>query len=265
MKKTICSCFLLLVAFAFSGCSKVIDLTDEESYLIAEYAAELLLKYDNNYEMKYTDEALATTEELTTEEITTEATTQQPADEQTTADSTTEAAFTSTETTTVEDENNDYPDMADASELAADVDAADFDLAEFVEAENVSIQYAQYMVVNSYPSHDKEGLFIEIEAPSGYKLFVARFDIENLTNEQQYLDMYSKDITYNLILNNKKSARQMLTILMDDLYTYEYEIDGSARKEAVLLFQVADSVVEDIENVKLKVTYKDKSVIVELH
>ena len=276
MKKTIYTCVIIFVIFVFSGCSKVIDLTDEENYLIAEYAAELLLKYDRNYDMKYTGEIIdsdeetteeITTEAITTEEITTEAITTEAATEQPDVDHTTED---SSQTTSKEE--SDSPDgqggnlgITDVSGVKADVEAADFDLAKFVDEENVSIQYAYYMTADSYPSHDKDGMFIEIEAPTGYKLLVVKFDIENLTNDEQSLDMYSKDITYNIILNDSKSTKQMLTILIDDLYTYEYKLDGSSREEAVLLFQVADSIVPRIQDVKLKVTYKDKSCVIQLH
>ena len=37
MKKTMYTCVIIFVIFVFSGCSKAIDLTDEENYLIAEY------------------------------------------------------------------------------------------------------------------------------------------------------------------------------------------------------------------------------------
>lgn len=271
MKKTIYTCVIIFVIFVFSGCSKVIDLTDEENYLIAEYAAELLLKYDRNYDMKYTGEIIdsaeetteeITTEEITTEEITTGATTEQPG-----IDDTTEATSqtTSTEETDSPDGQGGNLGITDVSDVKADVEAADFDLAKFVDEDNVSIRYAYYMTADSYPSHDKDGMFIEIEAPSGYKLLVVKFDIENLTNDEQYLDMYSKDITYNIILNDSKSTKQMLTILIDDLYTYEYKLEGSSREEAVLLFQVADSIVPRIQDVKLKVAYKDKSCVIQLH
>ena len=62
--------------FVTTGCGQVIDLTDEENHLIAEYAAELLLKYDRNYDTRYNpDELEDTTETMTETDATTEATT----------------------------------------------------------------------------------------------------------------------------------------------------------------------------------------------
>ena len=63
--------------FVTTGCGQVIDLTDEENHLIAEYAAELLLKYDRNYDTRYNpDELEDTTETMTETDATTEATTE---------------------------------------------------------------------------------------------------------------------------------------------------------------------------------------------
>jgi CDP-diacylglycerol--glycerol-3-phosphate 3-phosphatidyltransferase len=43
---------VILSLFAV-GCTKTIELTDQESKMVAEYAAELLLKYDRNMDSKY--------------------------------------------------------------------------------------------------------------------------------------------------------------------------------------------------------------------
>lgn len=271
MKKTLYTCCIILVIFVFSGCTKVIDLTDEENYLIAEYAAELLLKYDRNTDLKYdsstTTEELTeevTTEEITTEEITTEATTEATTETTTEVQSGTDDPDTQTTEGGTEHPGN-VGGLTDISGVQADMEAKDFDLAQFASVDNVSIKYAYYMLADRYPSHDKDGMFIEIEAPSGYKLLVVKFDIENLTNDEQYIDLYSKDVSYNIILNDNKSAKQMLTILIDDLYTYQYKIEGSMREEAVLLFQISDAVASRIQDVKLKVTYDGKSSTIQLH
>ena len=57
MKKLFLMVFICMIMVSFCGCSKVIELTDEESYAIAEYAASLLIKYDRHLDSKY-DEAL---------------------------------------------------------------------------------------------------------------------------------------------------------------------------------------------------------------
>lgn len=266
MKKSIFLGCILTIVFALSGCAKVIELTDEENYLIAEYAAELLLKYDRNMDLKYNTSAVqeASTEEPMPEASTTEVpTTEEKLTEEpgmaTPLDSTTEEQSSDSQG------NEGYVGVTDVNPVVADMDASDFDLAKYADVPNVSIQYAYYMISESYPSHDKDGVFVEIQAPSGYKLLVVKFDIENQTNEPQDIDLFSKDIEYHIIINDSKSAKPMLTILIDDLYTYQYKIDSSMREEAVLLFQISDTMASRIQDAKLKVTYENESMVIQLH
>lgn len=246
-KKILFGCMIILSLFSV-GCAKTIELTDEENYMIAEYAAELLLKYDRNSDLKYYDASYTDT-----------ATPMEP--EQTTEAVTTETVTTEEETTDVQ--TTETPGDEEVSGIEADADSS-FDIAEFVGEDKVSISYAYYMILDSYPAYDQEGVFIEIEAPAGYKLLVVKFDVENNTNEEQYIDMYSKDLEYNIILNNTKSAKQMLTILMDDLYTYQASVDASMREETVLLFQVSESMADQISDLKLRVSYQGENRVIQL-
>ncbi len=252
-KKILFGCMIFFSIFSV-GCAGTIELTDEENYMIAEYAAELLLKYDRNadlkyYDAEYTDAATPMEPEQETEEAATEAVTteEEKTDVQTTDEQTTESVV----------------NEEDVSGIEADADSS-FDIAEFVGEDRFSISYAYYMTLDSYPSYSQEGVFIEIEAPAGYKLLVVKFDVENNTNDDQYIDMYSKDVEYNIILNNNKSAKQMLTILMDDLYTYQTTLDASMRAETVLLFQISESIADQINDLKLRVSYQGESRVIQL-
>lgn len=273
MKRIKLLCSIVILSLFTFGCTKTIELTDEESKLVAEYAAELLLKYDRNNDSKYYNDEysdkdpFASTEILTTEAVTTE---QAVTEEVTTEAPTTEVAQggdggagndQQLESEGVVDSN--MSSTEDVSGIVADA-GKDYDLAAFMEQENVCIKYDYYMVLDEYPSYDKEGVFITVEAPQGYKLLVLKFKIENKTNDNQTIDLYSKDVDYRIIVDDSKSAKQMLTILMDDLYTYEGTVAASMYNEAVLLFQVSDEIALDIKDLKLKATYNDQDVIISL-
>ena len=190
--------------FVTTGCGQVIDLTDEENHLIAEYAAELLLKYDRNYDTRYNpDELEDTTETMTETDATTEATTE--------VVSTTEAATTEQDAPADGQTTQAQPvtDEAVKEDIGATVDS-DFDIAAFVGESRISVRYAYYMVVDSYPSYDQDGMYIEVQAPEGYKLLVLKFEVENKTNEEQAVDPYNKDVPLcetkvhdNLIISNQ--------------------------------------------------------------
>ncbi len=244
--------------FVTTGCGQVIDLTDEENHLIAEYAAELLLKYDRNYDTRYNpDELEDTTETMTETDATTEATTE--------VVSTTEAATTEQDAPADGQTTQAQPvtDEAVKEDIGATVDS-DFDIAAFVGESRISVRYAYYMVVDSYPSYDQDGMYIEVQAPEGYKLLVLKFEVENKTNEDQAVDLYNKDVNYNIVVDNSRTTKQMLTILADDLYTYDKTIQASSREEAVLLYTVSDSVANKWTDLKLQIKYGGTSAVLQL-
>lgn len=244
--------------FVTTGCGQVIDLTDEENHLIAEYAAELLLKYDRNYDTRYNpDELEDTTETMTETDATTEATTE--------VVSTTEAATTEQDAPADGQTTQAQPvtDEAVKEDIGATVDS-DFDIAAFVGESRISVRYAYYMVVDSYPSYDQDGMYIEAQAPEGYKLLVLKFEVENKTNEEQAVDLYNKDVNYNIVVDNSRTTKQMLTILADDLYTYDKTIQASSREEAVLLYTVSDSVANKWTDLKLQIKYGGTSAVLQL-
>lgn len=244
--------------FVTTGCGQVIDLTDEENHLIAEYAAELLLKYDRNYDTRYNpDELEDTTETMTETDAATEATTE--------VVSTTEAATTEQDAPADGQTTQAQPvtDEAVKEDIGATVDS-DFDIAAFVGESGISVRYAYYMVVDSYPSYDQDGMYIEVQAPEGYKLLVLKFEVENKTNEEQAVDLYNKDVNYNIVVDNSRTTKQMLTILADDLYTYDKTIQASSREEAVLLYTVSDSVANKWTDLKLQIKYGGTSAVLQL-
>ena len=244
--------------FVTTGCGQVIDLTDEENHLIAEYAAELLLKYDRNYDTRYNpDELEDTTETMTETDATPSPTTE--------VVSTTEAATTEQDAPADGQTTQAQPvtDEAVKEDIGATVDS-DFDIAAFVGESRISVRYAYYMVVDSYPSYDQDGMYIEVQAPEGYKLLVLKFEVENKTNEEQAVDLYNKDVNYNIVVDNSRTTKQMLTILADDLYTYDKTIQASSREEAVLLYTVSDSVANKWTDLKLQIKYGGTSAVLQL-
>jgi hypothetical protein len=188
-----------------------------------------------------------------------------------TTEATTEMVTTTEAATTEQDVPADgqttqaqpVTDEAVKEDIGATVDS-DFDIAAFVGESRISVRYAYYMVVDSYPSYDQDGMYIEVQAPEGYKLLVLKFEVENKTNEDQAVDLYNKDVNYNIVVDNSRTTKQMLTILADDLYTYDKTIQASSREEAVLLYTVSDSVANKWTDLKLQVKYGGTSAVLQL-
>ncbi len=239
--------FLLVIVMmmaGLAGCGR--ELSTEENRVIAEYAADLLLKYDKDYQSKYMNtenepDTTATTESQTGE-VSTEATTE----------ATTEAASDTTAAENTTEAGSEEPTLPPSD------DGSVQDIAEIAGLDGISIQYNRCMFLDRYPSIDQDGAFIYLEADKGYKLVVVKFDITNKTSEDKMVDLLNTDLSYRLVMNQSKAAKPMLTILMDDLGTFSATVPADSEQSAVLVFQMAEGLVDKIERLDIRVTYQNE-------
>lgn len=226
-----------------------IELTDAENRQIAEYAAELLLKYDSNYDSKYyyEQDELEKLKESLTQETTEEVTTEAPFEEEGT---TSEGNDFSDQESTTETISEEATDQSPPSEIGNECD-----IARIVGASGLSILYEKCLFLDRYPAIDSDGSFIYLEADPGYKLVILKFNVKNTTNENQSIDLLNTDISYHIIMNDSKTAKPMLTILMDDLSTFQTTLSANAEQSSVLVFQIQESLIDQIKSLFLRVTY----------
>lgn len=268
VKKLWCLLAILTMTFVLTGCSDI-DLTEEENRMIAEYAADLLLKYDSEYQESLLEDEFdteeLTTEETSSEEMTTEVTTEATTEEPTTEEITTEEPSTEVQDGEMDDTSdvsgNDSSESEDASIPPSDTGSI-VDIADMVGIADASITYNRCMFLDRYPSLDQDGTFIYLEADPGYKLVVVKFDITNHSSHDTTIDLLNTDIDYRLVMNGNKAAKPMLTILMDDLGTFSSAVPANSEQSAVLVFQMSDNLVDKIESLIIRVTYQDDEQII---
>lgn len=245
MKKVSYLIMCVILSVFMVGCNEVSDLTDEETKVIAEYAADLLLKYDISFKDRISEgedklekqaERMesqgvdATTEELTSEESMTE--------EDVTGDT---------------DEGTDGTNDSETNHISRE----ETDIAKMIGQSNLSITYKDYLITKQYPVTDEDDEFIDIEASEGYDLLVLQFQVVNTSSDAFNVSLMGDDIDYKLVCNGGKAAKPMLTILMNDLSTLETTIDPNGEQEAVLVFQISDSMKEQLDTIELHVQYND--------
>lgn len=239
-------CFLVGAGccLMLTGCNDVIDLTEEQSTLIAEYAAELLLKYDLHYEdriaegmreAKKEEESTVAEDEADTEEAVTEETEQE----------------------TGEETAGNEP----AEEVSVGTES---DIAKIAGIEGVSITYKDYQVMDQYPESDGDSESINLEAADGHKLLVVRFQIANTTEDAVDISLLDSSIEYRIVCNGSKAADPMLTILMDDLGTLETSVEPDEDQEAVLVFQISEDMKDTLDTIDLKVDYNGMENVIKI-
>lgn len=246
-------CFIFL-----TGCTKVQELTDDETKVIAEYAADLLLKYDISFDDRISEgEYKLQKQEERGETASTEMdeVIEQPASEE----------FVSEEPAKEENHGNFTSGTIGDEEIDTDTSVSALsDIATLLGKEDISITYKDYFITDQYPATDEDGKFIYLEASEGYDLLVLQFNVMNLSSEVYNLSLMDEGIDYKIVCNGSKAAKPMLTILMDDLSTLETTLEPSANQDAVLVFQISDSLKNQLEKIQLFVDYNGRNHVMDI-
>ena len=280
VKKYLGIAILISAALSLTGCGESFpELTEEEYAQTVEFAVGLLMKYSNNGQAKLTyvdtkelqkqrarEEAQKAKEEQTQAQEPEKETPKpveepvKPAEETTTDISIEEASITeevSTPAEPVTENSDDTPSVSDSSESektkpAEDPDAvilSSEDTQEIVS--DIFLSYQGYSVSSSYPESSKSYV---INADKGKKLLVLRFDLYNGSDNDKNVDLLSKNIMFQVILNGKNLGYTAVTFLPNDLSSYVGTIESRAHESLVVLTEIDQSVSTEIQTLGLIVT-----------
>lgn len=227
IKKILIMMSVMMPVMFLSACESL-DYTEEQEDIIANYAANIVLKHDVKYKYYY----------------------------MTDLDNETDTTFVSglpEEETTAQGVNQTGNENIGTGEKVASIAEA-FGLPEGIRAE-----YVDYSVVSSYPSDGSEN--IVVKAVENSNLLVVRFRLTNQTGQDISVNLMSDGKKYKGILNESKKYNAQLTLLMDALNTYEGVISAGEKKELVLVFQTQLDAADDVRTLSISVaddTEQDK-------
>ena len=244
MKKGKILGFLAMSAVLLTGCADAMpELTDEQSEMIAEYAADLLLKYSPNYDYKIAGEQeLAEAMELARLEqasLETEETTETALEENSTA---AESGQQPTETDSEAEET-----QTNEVELVNDIDA---DIAELLAIDDVVIRYQSFGLCGSYPEGSAG---FSVTAAQGKTLLVVRFDVESAMGGAVDCNLFDYNLKISMGVNGR-SAQALSTLLPDDIASYMDTIPEGTTKELVAIAEIGEIADEEIETLSLQIT-----------
>lgn len=242
-----------LVMCLMTGCvDNMPEMTQEQSDLIAEYAADLLLKYSPNYEYRLADEELLV--EASTE-ILQEETTKESINE------TTDVATEENVTTEVEKESihveTDVEDTQETEETQTEpklADISEVDLAELFAVEGLEISYDSYEVCASYPNKPESSGFT-VSAAEGSSLLIVHFTVENVSKEKVNCDLFEAGVDISVAVNQSGEQSLMNTLLTNDITTFIEPMDASEKQEVVAVLEI--SAEEEIETLTMKISGKN--------
>lgn len=231
---------LAISACMLTGCiDSMPDMTEEQSELVAEYAADMLLKYSPNYHYRIADKE--------------------------------EVASAEAEMETSQEESQPSQDLSQTGSgetvsvgaEASVEDGAEYDLAAFFGMDQFSIMYASCEVTDAYPNAES-GVGFSVTAPQGYNLLVLHFDVENLGEEAAQCDLFDQISKVSVNVNDAGYVQALSTLLTNDLTTYMEDIPAGEVADAVVVVPVEQTDLDEIQTAVMQITTQDSVVNISL-
>lgn len=217
MKKASMLIGCVTAALLMTGCGAVPNLTQEETELISEYAAGILLKYDKAHGRRLVDTSAykPVEEEPALEEP------EEPVEEE------------------KPEAEPEEPVVVDVSQDEEETQPAVTSVEQYYGIPNIMITYQGCEVADSYPqAQDGETLFFSMDATQGNQLLVLKFNAQNLSSEDQTLNMLGYGATFRISVNGEPSKGALATMLVNDMQTYNSVIPANASVDLVSIVEV---------------------------
>ncbi|RKI90208.1 hypothetical protein D7V94_15245 [Parablautia intestinalis] len=231
---------VLLVALLTTGCgNKIPELSEQEQELVVEYAREVVLKHDKNYQSRLVDLSLE-------QENVNEAEPETPSEE--------------------EDEASSDAKETDGQEVSVtdntQTEVQNVTLEEFLKLDDVKFTYNGYELDNFYPQQGEELYFI-MEATQGSKLLVLKFLAENTSGTEINLDIAKTETRFKIIADGV-GKNALTTMLLNDLTYYQGTIAPGENVELVLVCEIPEEQTE-ISTLELTIKSVDDSATISLN
>lgn len=243
-KKCILVTMILSTFFCLTGCqmANIPDMTEEETQLVSQYAANLILSYNKNY-----DTGIATEEEIQKDDAKRER--QKKREEEKKA----------------EEKKSEESAGEAASDTAEETTVTNADLAQFLGLNDISIQYVDYEICDSYPHDDSEDTYFAMDAAAGNKLLVAKFAMQNNSDSDQDIDILYQYPLFRLSINGGSNTNAFTTLLLDDLSTFKDTLTAGETRPVVLVVQIPEETAQnEIQTLALHVKLNNQNADISL-
>ena len=234
IKKIFLGGLLIASAGVLYGCGEQpYELEENEQDIIVNYAAHIVAKYNSKqpegYEYVYIPED------------------DQTEDTQETTDS------------TADDAAQDNPGAQDGAAQTPDGTTADSNsqqdtgttLSEALGLENIQAVYTGAELTDKYDQ--------TVVPESGKQLLILHVTLQNLTDTTQKCDILSILPTFRVKVNQEAEATSELTILPDNLATWESDLEAGASEDTVIIFQINKDAVTQINQLEMEVQTEEKT------
>lgn len=232
-RKMLLASLLCVLAIGVSGCGDAIpELTESEEQAITDYAVDLVLKYDANYQSRLVE---LSEEDLTEEE-------------------------TEIGATPVPEEDAGMEPVEKIPEVqVGETPVSNLSVEEVLGWNGVcELKYQDFQISDSFETDSAEQGYVSVEATDGNKLLVASFSLNNLSAEELHVNMIASDVDFRLNVGNGSAKKCQLTLLENDLSTYFGDIPANGNVDVVLIVEMAEDLLADVTSLTLNVENEEK-------
>lgn len=214
-----------------TGCADAMpDMTSEQRSLVAEYAADVLLRHSSNYDSGLDTQSQM--EEPVIPEII-------PEEQQ-------------EETEQVKESLDDMEATQDSEALEeVDEEENNTSINDILQLDGMQIEYVDYEIVDSYPK--EEDAIFNVSVSEGKKILAIYFNISNISDEDMECDIFSINPQISVNLNGQGNKNVMSTLLLDDISTYKGTIKAGDQTRVVTLLEVKDMEDSEVESLSLQI------------
>lgn len=217
MKKASILLCSMAAALLMTGCATVPDLTQSETELISEYAVGVLLKYDKGHGRKLVDTTGYEPEEEEPE--------QEPPVEEIPEE--------------LAPEQEETPEVVDVSQDEEETQPTASSVEQYYGIPNIMISYTGWEMADSYPPQTEgEVPYFTMDASNGMQLLVLKFNAQNLTGEDQSMNMMGYQATFRVSVNGEASKGALATMLVNDMQTFDGVIPAGSSVDMVSIVEV---------------------------
>ena len=224
----------ILSILSLTGCADLSDLTEEQSNLIAQYSAGVLLRYSDSYERR-----LITKEQLKKQGA------EEAAPEQPETQTTPVASAVPIDTTTDEA----------ASQKPAETPGVTVN--DFFQFDGVTVTYDSYRFASKYGS-------TQIRADEGETLLVVTFVLKNTTGKTKKLNLMKRtDISYQADVDGEQYQPGISMLENGGLNQLSTKLKAGEKEKAVLIYRMSRD-KKDAASVVLTLSDKNRTAKVTL-
>lgn len=241
--KILLLCVMLLSTVALTGCFGVKNITDEESDLIAEYSAGVLLRYSNNYQWR-----LLTKEQASKEDGSDVTETPQPSALPSDEPQETAAAESPTGDQTASQTD---PQSTDTGSDSQEPDIKNVSLNEVYGTKGVDITMDHAKYCKKYKN-------IQVMSNSDDKLLVITFKLHNTSGTAKKINLMKREIDYPITIGTDTYFLGINILEGNDMKYLKTTIPAGKTVTAALVYTLPSS-VKTSDEIRLIVQEKDKT------